>query len=444
MNASELSRKLLYCGYSDVTDYLKRGPVERFLYKRLIEIVPMAEIDVPVVNILNELYYQCARIQYDHTPGTNVQKRYLEESAAWLDSVSASQLVFCLVRAFLKRKRKLSFNEECFDQSLCPFLNACMFLGLAKDLVHFMELNRIFAPEEFETMTCPIYQLPEKIGNEYYYYHKRPFSIWFKRYFGQIVEPETIVVNPWAEVTDNYSYSVIESYIKLYHLKEEQLELLKRIEKSCNDDDRTAHSDDFSRIRSNISSDEYLHIERVTDYGYDSQEEYDLMFAAGYNQTMEEAGNDKEEQYKQERDTFKYQLDQLKKNYESDLARLESEYQKEIEQLKEELAQESKEQAKVTTEDSTQTNELTFTVTEIANDAKQWFHESGALEITNLLYRLAKKHQNYDDGLWDLIGSITPAVERRTTPHQTVEIPHAGQVNISPQQVNNYSKEAER
>jgi hypothetical protein len=94
MNASELSRQLLFYGYDEVTDYLKNSPVNRFLYKRFLEILPTAEIEIPVVTIFNEVYYQCVRIQYDNKPGVDVQKRYLEECSAWLGSVGASELVF--------------------------------------------------------------------------------------------------------------------------------------------------------------------------------------------------------------------------------------------------------------------------------------------------------------------------------------------------------------
>ena len=440
MDASELNRKLLYCGYSDVTDYLKRCPVNRFIYKRLIELLPKAEIDLQAVTVFNEVYYQCARIQYDHNPGVDIQKRYLEESASWLNSVGASELVFCLVYAFLKRKRQYSFAEECFKESLRPLLDGCIYLGLSKDLVHFMEQNNIIAPDEFETMPCPVYQIPEKVGNEYYY-TRHPLRDRIKKYFGQIVIPESIVINPWAEVTDNYSFSVMESYIKLYSTKDEQLELLKRIDNSCTGIARKDHNSDLLNLKVSIEDGEYERPVSVLDALYDSQEEYDRMFAAGYSQTMEEAENDKAEQYKQERDTIKYQLEQLKKNYEEDLSRLETQYKEEIEKLKDELNQKSQEQAKVEVKDTAHPKELTFTVSEIVDDAKKWFHESGAIEISNMLYRLPREHKYLDDDLWDMIGSISPAVEKRIAPHTQIDIPTAHQVNIGPGQVINKTSE---
>ena len=442
MTASELNRKLLYSGFNDVTDYLKNSPVNRFLYKRFLEILPTAQIDIPVVNIFNEVYYQCARIQYDNKPGVDVQKRYLEECSAWLGSVGASELVFSLVFAFLKCKHKLSFHEECFKQSLRPLLDGCIFLGLAKDLVHFMELNKIFSPNEFDTMPCPINHIPEKIGPDFLYEESTGIVVFLRKLISYIADPEKVKVNPWGEVTDNYTFSVMESYVKLYRLKEDQMGVLKRLVNSCSGFERSTLQGDFNKLESRISSDEYLYQKKEFEPVSDTQEEYDRMFAAGYNQTMEEAENDKEEQYKQERDTYKYKLEQLKKSYEADLEKIEAKYQDEIAALKKDLEKKAASKPKEGTVKVEAPTELYMTINEIVCDAKVWFHESGASELTNMLYRYIRRHQYHENTeLWDEVESIIPAVEKRTAPIQQVDITTAGQVNVSPQTVNNHFKE---
>lgn len=442
MTASELQRNLLFSGYSDVTDYLKNSPVNRFLYKRFLEILPTAEIEIPVVTIFNEVYYQCARIQYDNKPGVDVQKRYLEECSAWLGSVGASELVFSLVFAFLKRKHKLSFQEECFKQSLRPLLDGCIFLGLAKDLVHFMELNKIFSPNEFDTMPCPINHIPEKIGPDFLYEESTGIVVFLRKLISYIANPEKVKVNPWGEVTDNYTFSVMESYVKLYRLKEDQMRVLKRLVNSCSGFERSSHQGDFNKLESKISSDEYLYHKKEFEPVCDTQEEYDRMFAAGYNQTMEEAENDKEEQYKQERDTYKYQLEQLKKSYEADLEKIEAKYQDEIAALKKDLEKNVASRPKEGTGKVEEPKELYMTINEIVSDAKVWFHESGASELTNMLYRYIRRHKYHENTeLWDEVEGIIPAVEKRTAPVQQVDIATAGQVNISPQKVENKFKE---
>lgn len=37
MTASELQRKLLFYGHNDVTEFLQNSPLNRYLYKKIIE-----------------------------------------------------------------------------------------------------------------------------------------------------------------------------------------------------------------------------------------------------------------------------------------------------------------------------------------------------------------------------------------------------------------------
>lgn len=69
MNASELSRQLLFYGYDEVTDYLKNSPLNRYIYKKFLTILPEYGITVPLVTMFNEIYYQCVRVNYDGMPG---------------------------------------------------------------------------------------------------------------------------------------------------------------------------------------------------------------------------------------------------------------------------------------------------------------------------------------------------------------------------------------
>jgi hypothetical protein len=86
--------------------------------------------------------------------------------------------------------------------------------------------------------------------------------------------------------------------------------------------------------------------------------------------------------------------------------------------------------------------ELYMTIDEIVSDAKEWFHESGASELTNMLYRYIRKHRYHENTeLWDKIESIIPAVEKRTAPQTLVDMPYVSQVNINPHEVNNHVKE---
>lgn len=62
MTASELNRKLLYCGYDDMADYLRNSPFNRCIYNIVVEFGLYSGIDTPMVEIFNEAYYQCVHV----------------------------------------------------------------------------------------------------------------------------------------------------------------------------------------------------------------------------------------------------------------------------------------------------------------------------------------------------------------------------------------------
>lgn len=65
MESSCLNRRLLYCGQSEMNDFLKDSPLNRFLYEKLLGVFSASGIDVPAVVLFNEIYYQCVRVNYD-------------------------------------------------------------------------------------------------------------------------------------------------------------------------------------------------------------------------------------------------------------------------------------------------------------------------------------------------------------------------------------------
>lgn len=83
MNAAELNRLLLFHGQNDVTDFLRSSPLNRFLYKKLLGVLSASGIAVPAVKLFNDIYYQCARVNYDGMPGVDVGRRYWSEAAGW-------------------------------------------------------------------------------------------------------------------------------------------------------------------------------------------------------------------------------------------------------------------------------------------------------------------------------------------------------------------------
>ena len=161
------------------------------------------------------------------------------------------------------------------------------------------------------------------------------------------------------------------------------------------------------------------------------------------------AENDKEEHYRQECNTLRYQLGELKKDYEARLAENEAMHQSEIETLKSELMAARAEQTDHVTGNravavETTPTEFSLTVAEMASYVIKNFSESAANEFINLYYHFAIQYNNLDDDASKIMDGIIPAIHRRNAPQTQIEIPTAQQVNINPQNVNNNTKESSK
>ena len=173
MTASELNRKLLFSGYAEATDFLNSSPLNRYLYKFFIDKLPQYRIEVPIVTFFNEIYYQCVRINYDGTPGVDIENRYIEEETEWIKSELASKLIFSIVWALISSKRNLTFHEECYLFKLTPYVKTCDFRIEAEQIVNDIRTLGLKVPEQFPLMIIHAYDIPlmgvriEEIREEY-------------------------------------------------------------------------------------------------------------------------------------------------------------------------------------------------------------------------------------------------------------------------------------
>ena len=448
MNASELHRKLLYCGYSDVTDYLKNSPMNRFIYRQLLAIRPVYGIEASILTIFNELYYQCVKIQFDRHPGDDVFNRYFQEESEWLSSEDASELVFTLVLALVKNKCELSFHDECFISELGSRMSESRMAEGGKILTEFINRENVFIPYIFPPMPCRIDEIPKYLSfdNSFNFFDRLKLS------FGGGVNLHGKYPNAWGIITDNYSVPVIEDYLRLYQNRGDQFALLQCIQNNFNPMKgyKGKFSHDFDMLSDRIDCGTYetdleLAIPSLRPREtYESEDDYDRMFAAGYNQTIEEAENDKVEQYKQERDTLRYQLDELRKNYEAKMAEVEAKHLSEIEALRMEMAARndnaSHEVPQSIGEPEEQDKDFSLTVSEMANYVIENFSEGAANEFINLYYHFAMQYKKVDDEASKIMDCILPAIHKRNTPHTQVDVTTANQVNVNPQQVINHTK----
>lgn len=413
MNASQLHRKLLYCGYSDISAYLNDNPVNRYIYKQLLNVWQWCGVNTPTLKLFNEVYYLCVKVQIDSRPGEEVLRRYLKDSETWLGSSEAALLVVSIVWALLQRKYKKSFSDECFVEQIAPFVERGEFIKMANDLVSFMQTGDIFSPQEFKTMTCPVDELPVN-----------------ESYDGDEM---------WCTVTEKFTPSIIERLLTLYSNRVEQGDLLNCIVGGMSYDEKQENRELIHRLRENINKGDYLPLGNYYDnLDSDSDSDYDFVLAANMKQTMEEAYDDRAEQYKQERDTYKFRLEEQKKTHAAELARLEANYKAEIARLKTLLEQQPQQSPTENTvpSESNQT-EPSFTITEMVALVKERFSKSGADEVSALFYSLAAEHQYLSGDVLKLINGIEPAILQRDSRNQYIELPNVQQFNNNPGTVNN-------
>ena len=246
-SASELRRIMLFNGYSDVTDYLKNSPINRWIYKDLLTLLPAEGIEVPVVKIFQEIYYQLVSIPLDKHPGADIGKRYLDECSAWLESATAAQLVLCMVEALLKRKEEHTFAEEIFLEQLQPLIAGSKFKSVGKGLIDYMESVGIFTPGVIEPMPINVFYIPDK----YRIPRREEYSLLdsIKLALGFNVRKTEEQANPWMVITDNFSFDRIEWFVKLYKTAMEQESLLDLMQESCTESDLIYYAITIQDIR---------------------------------------------------------------------------------------------------------------------------------------------------------------------------------------------------
>lgn len=441
MTASELNRKLLFCGYSDLTDYLRNSPLNRYLYKMLLVIMKGRRIEVPITTMLSEIYYQCIRVRFDSKPGVDVSKRYLDEEAEWLGSKEAAVLVFEIVWMLFQQRRKLSFHEECFVEQLKPVINEFDYQNHQNGMLADMREKDIRVPDEFVPMPCPVKEIPMVFARSYD--GKSFLSSLYERLFFTYGPNSIKRENMWRVVTDNFSHSLIEKYVNVYSKLEDQQALLDLIRYACPRWELSKHEDFFYMLSVSMSNElngggKTLCLQ-ITHEDENGKTEGEFGFvgkaAQEYLENFSRELRDVANQYKQERDDLQQRNEDQKKAYDLQVARLEAK----LAELKDERNQLAHQPQSL--EESNKKKELVLTLSEVATHVKERFSKSGADEVSTMLYHMAMQHGFLEEETFKLIDSIVPAILKRDIPQTNVDVKTAGQVNINPQRVINRATE---
>lgn len=408
MTASELYRKLLYRGHTELSTLLEESPVNYSLYQFLREVKPTHQINISMTNILNEAYYLCIRASRDLTPGDHFYERYVAEEKAWTGSKMATELIFCIAIIILKMQKKLSPSLDCLVKSMISCYGTGVFEKEINDFLHLHKEKGEEWDSDFTPQPVPVGELPR-------YRDAEPKSL-----IDALVYGDKRKGNPWRVVTRNYSQTYILDFLRCYHTIDDQRTLLERIQESASTEERLAMEGFYTETRELIEMGEYLPrmIQKITPSNDRSSE-----LAIAYQQI----------------ELLKCQIDDLKQQYTTRLSEQSAEFDRRLArmevQYKSELAANKAEQS-IMAQDNIST-QPSFTIAEMVDHAKSQCSRESADIVISMLYRLSAKHGFTDEATLGLIDGIIPVIEQRNPLHQTIDIPSVGQLNLNPQTVNN-------
>lgn len=408
MTASELYRKLLYRGHTELSTLLEESPVNYSLYQFLREVKPPHQINISMTNILNEAYYLCIRASRDLTPGDHFYERYVAEEKAWTGSKMATELIFCIAIIILKMQKKLSPSLDCLVKSMISCYGTGVFEKEINDFLHLHKEKGEEWDSDFTPQPVPVGELPR-------YRDAEPKSL-----IDALVYGDKRKGNPWRVVTRNYSQTYILDFLRCYHTIDDQRTLLERIQESASTEERLAMEGFYTETRELIEMGEYLPrmIQKINPSNDRSSE-----LAIAYQQI----------------ELLKCQIDDLKQQYTTRLSEQSAEFDRRLArmevQYKSELAANKAEQS-IIAQDNIST-QPSFTIAEMVDHAKSQCSRENADIVISMLYRLSAKHGFTNEATLGLIDGIIPVIEQRNPLHQTIDIPSVGQLNLNPQTVNN-------
>lgn len=255
MTSSELTRKLLFCGYDEATSYLNDSELNRYLYRKFLDIVPEHHIEVPIVTLFNEVYYQCVRVNYDGNPGFGIEYSYIAEEKRWLKSDEATQLVFATVLGLLAAKDEHTFGEECFMNGIAAYVKEGRFCDFANALYDAIKDTPISVPTEFRAMPCPASEIPilsieqtRRFSNSAHLLLSMVENEGFMRQ-----RNEWQAYNyAWIQVTDHYSHEMVKKYLELYPDPADKIQVIECIRMSLSIEDCGFYDGYFKRLEQEI------------------------------------------------------------------------------------------------------------------------------------------------------------------------------------------------
>lgn len=228
MKASELHRKLLFKGHTELSPFLDESPVNRFLYQFMREVRSDQDLNISMAAVLNEVYFICIRASRENQMDEITVNRYMAEEETWTRSPIATEMIFSMVWMLLSVQKEVPHPLDRL-MSIVRFQSTNnAFALLAKFHINkMMKEGHAGYATDFTPQPAPVSELP--------------------------VEHE-----PWRVVTNDYSQKAILDFLSCYHSKSDQRALLDLIRSSATPEDRTRMDGFYKETFELIDLGEYL------------------------------------------------------------------------------------------------------------------------------------------------------------------------------------------
>ena len=228
MKASELHRKLLFKGHTELSPFLDESPVNRFLYQFMREVRSDQDLNISMAAVLNEVYFICIRASRENQMDEITVNRYMAEEETWTRSPIATEMIFSMVWMLLSVQKEVPHPLDRL-MSIVRFQSTNnAFALLAKFHINkMMKEGHAGYATDFTPQPAPVSELPAE--------HE-----------------------PWRVVTNDYSQKAILDFLSCYHTKSDQRALLDLVRSSATPEDRTRMDGFYKETFELIDLGEYL------------------------------------------------------------------------------------------------------------------------------------------------------------------------------------------
>lgn len=165
-------REKIYCDRKELDDFLLLSPAAALNQSIYDALIPLREpkpdsnrfhrLNVPALQLFNEAYYQCTKLQSDKHPEEDIYTNYYVDARENLGSTEAAEVVFSIVFVLLSCMAIRTVKTGYFAQLISERLNKSPYFGLFTPIVKQYQSKGHSFPLSFSPMPLDV-RFPDRI-----------------------------------------------------------------------------------------------------------------------------------------------------------------------------------------------------------------------------------------------------------------------------------------